>query len=296
MKIKKYLLHVGYPKAGSTLLGDWFDKHPSIGFSDFTIGGIKDTNALIQLSKIDASAQPDVAVVRDMRFSIPRIEEIDLQDISKIKKDQQRICETLYSFFPNSKVLIVTRGYKSLISANYSQYIKEGGTYNVSEIQKFTFLLKELFDYSYLVEQYIQKFGSDNVLVLPFELLKDDSLLFFDCIEKHLDIPHHEFKPLVLNPSLTLAEAKRLRQKSLFVERFTNRFGAVGERLKRRYIESRRKKAFDWDSTEIENFQVKVNNPLVELDEIMLSQFYMNSGSLKNYPVFKAYYTHYGIS
>lgn len=295
MKIKKYLLHVGYPKAGSTLLGDWFNKHPSFAFSDFCIGGLNDTNSLIQLANQEIDRQPKVAVVRDMRFSIPRIEDIDLQDISKIKLDQRRICETLYSFFPNAQVLIVTRGYKSLISANYSQYIKEGGTYSVDAIQNFTFLLKELFDYSFLIEIYSQKFGKDNVLLLPFELLKDDSILFLEHIEKFLEVESFEYEPLRLNPSLDLTEAKRLRVKSIFVDRFSVLFGEFGNQLRRKYVESRRKKAFEWDSKQIQNFQTKGNNELIDLDEKMVRHFYENSTALKSYPVFEPYHSDYGI-
>lgn len=295
MKIKKYLLHVGYPKAGSTLLGDWFDRHPSFGFSDFQIGGLGDTNSLIQLSKLPNHHQPDIAVVRDMRFSIPRIQDIDLNDISKIKLDQKRVCETLFSFFSTSKVLIVTRGYKALLSANYSQYIKEGGTYSADDIQKFAFLLKELFDYSFLIETYCEKFGKENVIVLPFELLKENSSRFFQCIENSLQIANFEYNAPVLNPSINESKAKLLRQKSLIVERLTNRMGTLGKRIKARYIEERRRKAFEWDAPNISTTSIIETTPLVEIDDSMLAHFIPNSWILKNYPIFEPFLSKYGI-
>ncbi len=295
MKIKKYLIHVGYPKAGSTLLGDWFEKHPTFGFSDFQIGGLADTNSLIQLSKLPDCNQPEIAVVRDMRFSIPRIEDIDLTDISNIKLDQKRVCETLFSFFPSSKVLIITRGYKGLLSANYSQYIKEGGTYNINDIQKFTFVLKELFDYSFLIEIYCEKFGKENVIVLPFELLKEDSASFFQNIENNLEIPNFEYHAPVLNPSINLSEANTLRQKSIVIERLTSRMGSVGKRIKAHYIENRRKKAFEWDSNEVLKATKTETTPLVEIDDSMLAHFVPNSSILKNYPIFEPFLSKYGI-
>jgi hypothetical protein len=277
------------------LLGDWFDKHPSFGFSDFQIGGLTDTNSLIQQSKLPDHQQPEIAVVRDMRFTIPRIEDIDLNDISKIKLDQKRVCDTLFSFFPTSKVLIITRGYKALISANYSQYIKEGGTYSVDDIQKFTFLLKELFDYSFLIETYCEKFGKENVIILPFELLKENSSSFFQNIENSLQIPNFEYIAPVLNPSINLSEANVLRQKSLIVEHLANRMGSLGKRIKAHYIEKRRRKAFEWDSSEISATARIEAKPLVDIDDSILAHFVSNSSTLINYPTFQPFLSKYGI-
>lgn len=296
MKEKRYLLHVGYPKAGSSLIGDWLERNPFFGFQDFTVGGLADTNALIALSKQPAEAQPLYAVVRDMLFTIQRVEALDLTDLGSIKRYQQQVCDTLRSYFPQGKVLIVTRGYQSMISANYSQYIKEGGTHKTEDIFKFGVVLKELFDYSFLVRIYCEAFGKENVIVLPYELLRANPETFFTHIETALDVPHYPFSAKVVNPSLNHREAVQLRKMNSLVDLLSRHTGTFGKRLKERYVQQRRRKAFEWDTNALPAVQSERKTPLVEVAPELLELFKGNSTLLAEYPIFENYLSFYAIS
>jgi hypothetical protein len=111
-------------------------------------------------------------------------------DVKFEPKDyQKRVCKILHAMFDKAKVLIITRGYESWLRSHYSQYIKTGGTFKFMEYKKtYLDLLSNLMDYSYVIQLYANTFGTENVLVIPYEMLQEDADQFFDVIEKRLDI------------------------------------------------------------------------------------------------------------
>lgn len=196
------LLHIGYPKAGSSFLGDWFHKHPDIIFRDFSIGGFYNTHQLMEaaLNKVDDANK--IRIVRDMRFTAPNTE--NFKNINEIETAQKNIAYTLHSLFPNAKVLIVTRGYESVIKANYSQYIKEGGIFSFNKLIEKHKNSKWLpYNYSYIIDLYSKLFDKKNILILPFEMLKKEPNNFLIKIESFLKINHFDYITKVINPSLT---------------------------------------------------------------------------------------------
>ena len=102
--------------------------------------------------------------------------------------DSRDICERLNTCFPNGKVLIVIREQKSMLYSAYSQYIKGGGSYSIKEyLFPKTKKVKGLFKFNYLeyhhlIEYYYKYFGKNNVLVLPYEMMKEDQERFLQNI------------------------------------------------------------------------------------------------------------------
>lgn len=200
--MSQILLHVGFPKAGSTFLGNWFHRHPDIIFKDFTITGFRNTRELMNFSVENTAADNKIFVVRDMRFSSP--EPADCINLDNIEVFQKRIAKTLSSLFPNAKVLIVSRGFESSIRAKYSQYVKEGGYIKFDKyFEKGRNSNWIPFNYSFIYELYTDLFGRENVLIIPFELLKINPNQFLFKIELFLKLKPYTYQPGIKNQSLS---------------------------------------------------------------------------------------------
>lgn len=289
---KNFLLHIGYAKAGSSLTGEWFAKNPSFHFNDFAIGGFRDTNHLIETATCNAE-QPKYYVVRDMMFTIPRYDDGDFSKAKELKNYQKNICTFFSQIFPFAKVLIVTRGYESMIAANYSQHLKEGGIIKAEDILEFTNFIRDLFDYSYVINLYKEAFGEKNLIVLPYELLKDNPTAFFSKIEEELELPHFSFAPKVFNPSLGRAEASYLIRVNSLVDFVARNSGEAGKKIKAWYITMRREKSFqDIIQNQVSSGKVE-DLPLLKVPEELLQILKENSNALKDYSIFCKYLSVY---
>jgi hypothetical protein len=98
------------------------------------------------------------------------------------------IADRLALAFPHARVLIVIREQKASIYSMYQQYVRNGGAArlekylaprNPAEIPQFRF---SHYEYHKLIEHYFQRFGRENVLVLPFEWLKINPDRFMQAI------------------------------------------------------------------------------------------------------------------
>lgn len=94
--------------------------------------------------------------------------------------DRSWICNRLHETLPQARVLMVVREQRAMILSNYMQYLKYGGPRSIEG-----FLAPEndarapaldpgYWDYDRLALTYIRRFGRENVLVLPFEMLRQD--------------------------------------------------------------------------------------------------------------------------
>jgi hypothetical protein len=214
--MNKLLIHVGYPKAGSCFLGDWFHRHPDFIFKDFAIAGFNNTDDLMNISSAEIIDDKKIFVIRDMRFSAPYAS--DFNNLEGIDIYQQKVAKTLFSLFPHAKVLIVTRGFESAIKAYYSQYLKKGGFVKFDkyiETGRSSHWLP--FNYSFLINLYTDLFGSENVLVIPFESLKIDPSLFLGKIETFLGLEPFLYQPEINNQSLSPKNMTLFRKMNKFI-------------------------------------------------------------------------------
>jgi hypothetical protein len=125
-----------------------------------------------------------------------------------LRPRQRSVCALLHEQRPDARVLIVTRGFAGIIRSLYSQYVKFGGSRDFEAfLDRYGSALKQWLDVDYTVGLYRDAFG-DQLLVLPYEWLRDDTRGFIAAIEEFLEIePVEEPVPGgVRNPSLGPSE------------------------------------------------------------------------------------------
>ena len=129
-------------------------------------------------------------------------------------------CRVLRNLFPGSKVLIVTRGFRALHLSGYSQEVKRGSVLGVkARYEALRRARRELpaqdgvdrrayrhRDFDYVIALYREAFGRDDVIILPYELLRDDQQRFVAVLEQRLGLEHHQIPIGRLNVSLTPEE------------------------------------------------------------------------------------------
>jgi hypothetical protein len=99
------------------------------------------------------------------------------------------IAERLAATFPEARVLVVIREQAQMLVSAYKQYVKRGGPgtleqYATSPSQQLRVPLFDFrfFEYHRLVGYYQSLFGAENVMVLPYELLRAKPLAFLERI------------------------------------------------------------------------------------------------------------------
>lgn len=211
-----HLIHVGYPKAASTFLQAWFESHPQLAYAPGGLGGFHNVYELTDppeptntyyVTSCEAIAAPPATKGRPI-FERRRSGDLPVRPIKRAQAD---VCTVLSRLFPGSRILIITRGFKAMIMSSYSQYVRAGGQRHLRGMcEELGSLLEReehhYFDFDYFVGLYGEAFGEENLVVLPFELLRDDKATFISTLEERLGLTHHEVEIDVLNPSLSPAE------------------------------------------------------------------------------------------
>jgi hypothetical protein len=123
---------------------------------------------------------------------------------------QTRACELLAALFPTAHILIVTRGFRSMILSSYSQYVRSGGLESLAALcasgGSAAAAKQAPWNYDHLIGLYRRAFGEAKVILLPYELLRDDAAAFVGEISRRLEIADTGVPPGRLNPSLTPIE------------------------------------------------------------------------------------------
>ena len=214
----RHLLHIGYPKTATNFLRAWFDAHPQIafkrgGFAGFArLPDIAAPAALsaepprLRVSSSELLATPHAEVTRSVRYARPG---------EAFAADQARVCATLAGLFPNAEVLIVTRGFRSMILSSYSQYVRTGGTQSLAEFAA-SGRANGAWHYDRLVSAYADAFGRDRLILLPWELLRDRPAEFVSQLEKRFGLdpgpvpqerPNQALAPAEIQAQLRLSRA-----------------------------------------------------------------------------------------
>jgi hypothetical protein len=120
-----------------------------------------------------------------------------LGDPCNRRYDAYRNGQKLYETFPNGKVLICIREQISMAISIYREIVRGGGRYTLKmvlgtgrEKQGYSPILKpEYLQYHGAIAFYQSLFGADNVLVLPYELLKTAPENFVSRICQFANLP-----------------------------------------------------------------------------------------------------------
>ncbi|HKO62448.1 MAG TPA: sulfotransferase [Pyrinomonadaceae bacterium] len=222
--LSRHLLHIGYPKTGSTFLQEWFKRHPQLCYVPGALGGFRSVyeiarparksyeyyvtscEALSMANKSLGDFMVSFGKVR-MPVRIDWMEEWLTKNPDRIKKDQAEACTILKTLYPGSRVIIVTRGFKESIISLYSSYVRTGGSQHLNRLcREAADCLTQYFDYDHLIQLYGNAFGESNLTILPYELLRDDQQKFLSILENKLSLEPVDIKLGRLNPSLLPAE------------------------------------------------------------------------------------------
>jgi len=241
--VSRHLIHIGYPKAGSTFLQEWFERHPELRYAPGGLGGFHnvyevarpaETNCKYYVTSFEGLSTPHKSA-GEIRLDFGGA---DTGEIEPFKENQARVCAVLKSIYPGSLILIVTRGFKGMILSAYSQFVRMGGRVHLKEMCR---TLSEqrhndghhYHDFDYLIRLYGEAFGEQNLIVMPYELLRDDEGRFLAVLEERLALRHADIKIGRVNPSLSPEELYWYPLISRAVSTGASRLGAA--RFKRVY-------------------------------------------------------------
>lgn len=204
----RHLIHIGYPKTGSNALRAWFAAHPQVAFCDGTIAGWRsvydiatggtddDRGILWRVTSGEGLATPHAAVGR------PRVDYTSIAP-GEVVAAQARVCGALGAMFPDAAILIVTRGFRAMLLSSYSQYVRTGGTLDFTAFCHAD--AERVWNYDRLIGLYEAAFGAENVVVLPYERLRDDPGFFFAGLETRMGLDPVPVAVPVLNPAVPAA-------------------------------------------------------------------------------------------
>ena len=208
-----HLIHIGYPKTGSNFLRHWFAAHPQLAFADGGFAGFRDVydfarqagapveGRLYRVTSAEGLATPHADVGRD------KVDYARMRSLA-MPAAQERVCAELAALYPDAWILIVTRGFRMMILSAYSQYVRTGGT---DPLDSFCAPsaegdpARDAWDYDRLIALYRKAFPG-RVIVLPYELLRDNPSRFTGEIEARLGLATEPPSPGRWNPSLSPVE------------------------------------------------------------------------------------------
>ena len=114
----------------------------------------------------------------------------------------------LAELFPNARILLVTRGFRSMIRSVYAEWVRRGLDLEIAEFceRMAETIGGDLLDYDHLISLYQRAFGADRVLILPYELLRDDPAAFIGELESWLGLDHFPPDPERVNAAISAQE------------------------------------------------------------------------------------------
>lgn len=224
MKAASHLIHVGFPKCASTFLQRWFESHPDIHYREGAIGGFESTFGIADLARANG---PRLLVTSTERFVVPLPmpsgdQTIDKSIQSHAPDAQARLCDLLAALSPGASILIVVRGYAELFKSLYSEYLKLGGREGFGKFAATMNLCDPeatYFHFDRVIEMYERSAGPDRVLVLPYELLRDDPEGFLQRIEDRFRLDRHRPDLGRVNPRLSPLEMDGLPRVAQMIAR-----------------------------------------------------------------------------
>ena len=199
-------IHIGFPKAGSTFLQQYFESHPGVDYSRADLDEYRETGVL--------NLPPDVGRVLKNRIISGEQLSIWAGGRSKdgietysmdydIKAHQRYVAAQLKRSFGEAHILIILRSPHSLVLSLYSQYLSSAGSLGLKHfLRESGELIFRLYDYGYVISEYQNLFGSKNVLVLPYEMLKDNQDKFLAEVNNFFGIPQFELQSDLVNRSI----------------------------------------------------------------------------------------------
>ena len=288
-----HLIHIGLPKAGSTFLQGWFAAHPQIGYRPAGIAGCGNVFDL-EGEALASHRALRWRVTSNEGLSAPCADRMDgdirygREGRSSIAKEQARVCRLLDDTFRGATVLVVTRGFRSVMLSAYSEYVRTGGSETwVEGLQPPH--RDYPWQYDKLLGLYRKAFGADRVIVLPFELLRDAPADFLGELERRLGLDAFPYSSPPANVAASAAEL-------IWYPRFTRIVQRVAQpesrwdRLYRRLLYRGRLAPL---AQLVQKLRPHPLPTAEEIDEAFLAQFRGSAELLRAEPLFRPYLADY---
>jgi len=201
------VIHIGFPKSGSSFIQNYFLNHPNVYYRQSAFKVYRKNGTITKEILPNGITDAQTLVLSEEQLSVwggnIKINGKEFKDYG-IREHQKKIANELHCIFPNAKILIVTRGFDTLIPSLYSQYISVGGVMSLKDfLNTEQSVFTSFYNYDYIMSLYIEVFGHENVLILPYELLKDNHTLFLKKIEDYCQIEHFDYSNKNVNMSIS---------------------------------------------------------------------------------------------
>lgn len=204
---KPHLIHIGFPKCASTYLQDWFEANPQIAYRPGGFAGMHSVYHFVE-ALLDQSATFRLRVTSAEQLSLPIDPAVygsaDPDLWSGANRAAQAACDGLFVMFPDAHILLITRGFESVLRSGYSQMVRMGTHALASDFEG----ALDAFDhppnnlnYDAMVAMYREHFG-ERVIVLPYELLQASPRAFLQAIEEPFGLEPFDPSGGSKNPSL----------------------------------------------------------------------------------------------
>lgn len=289
------LLYIGYPKTGSTYLQKWFTQHPCVYYNGKNIGGFGNSWDIEQYALAEETEHECYVVKCSAIGFRGNVNEAGENSVPQsISRYQQKLAVTLYKIFPGAKILLITRGFSGMLVSAWNEYIVSGGVLSFEDFyEKYSTGLVAAYNYDHIISLFRNTFGEQNVIVLPFELLRDEPVKYISYLEQKLELSRSFTPPTQkINAS---PDTKYLRT-TLMLSDWLNRLlkpfpGSIQDIAYGYYVRLLNKKKNHWLVNILSSF-VKDVQPINITDE-KLNPFRGNAEILKAEKLYKPYIKDY---
>lgn len=144
-------------------------------------------------------------------------------------REAKALADRLFDTFGTAKILFTVREQRSSARSLYKQYVKMGGLarpesfFRNKYIPQFGSFRPETLNYGNLVDYYANLFGTENILVLAQEQLRNDAGTFFDSLGAFLGT---DLRDIAVPPSImaspSVAQLRLYRLSNLFLTKPIN--------------------------------------------------------------------------
>jgi hypothetical protein len=178
------LIHVGYAKTGSTWLQRSVFSKADLGFlsvpllevlENFVFTDIADGEVEKVFHNLGSHLERAAAEGLVLVLS----HEVLVGDQTQGRYWGRLVGKRLHTVFPRGKVLMVLREQRSMLVSSYRQHIRVGGHSSLSQFMNRepgfdAYCRPEFLEYDHMITYYQEQFGKDQVLALPYELMRSD--------------------------------------------------------------------------------------------------------------------------